>query len=82
MPTLTTPKIAEQLWARDRLFGRYRIDRGVTLVVSGSTVRAVQYPLQEELGGYDHVYMGGHVYTITSAEAAVLTAAGYGAYIT
>lgn len=28
------------------------------------------------------VYLGGHVHTITSAEAADLTAAGYGAYIT
>ena len=28
------------------------------------------------------VYLGGHVHTIASAEAADLTAAGYGAYIT
>lgn len=82
MPILTTPKITEQMWARDRLFGRYHIERGVSLLVTGSTVRAAQYPLQEELDDYDHVYMGGKVYDITSAEAAVLTAAGYGAYIT
>lgn len=28
------------------------------------------------------VYLGGHIYPITTAEAADLTAAGYGAYIT
>lgn len=82
MPTLTTPSVQENLWARDRLFGRYHIDRGVTLAVTGSTVKALQYELQENLATYDHVYVGGKIYTITQAEADTLTAAGYGAYIT
>ena len=82
MPTLTTPSTPENLWTRDRLFGRYRLNRGVTLAVKGSTVTQLQYPLQEDLATYDFVYQGGRIYTISSAEAATLTAAGYGAYIT
>jgi len=80
--TLTTPTVDEGIWTNDRLFSRYRIARGVTLLVSGSTVTAVQYPEQEDLDGYDHVYLGGHVYTLTPEEATILIAAGYGAYIT
>jgi hypothetical protein len=44
-------------------------------------VTEAQYPYQDDLDGYDAVYLGGHVYEITDAEAAVLIAAGYGANI-
>lgn len=81
MPTLTTPSIIEHLWSRDRLFGRYHINRGVTLAVTGAVVKAVQYDLQEDLATYDHVYMGGAIYQISQDEADVLIAAGYGEYI-
>lgn len=82
MPTLTTPSVLEAHWSTDRLFSRYSIHRGVTLAVSGETVSAIQYPLQEDLEHYDRVYMGGQIYEITQAEADVLTAAGWGEYIT
>lgn len=82
MPTLNTPKTRDNLWTSDRLFGRYGLDRGVTLAVKGAAVTILQYPLQDDLAAYDKVYMGGHTYTITQAEADTLTAAGYGSYIT
>lgn len=82
MPTLNTPSTLESLWTNDRLFGRYKLHRGVTLAVTGATVKAIQYPLQEDLATYDRVYTGGHTYNITQAEADVLSAAGWGAYIT
>lgn len=81
MPTLTTPSIEDHLWSSSRLFGRYRLNRGITLAVQGSTVTVLQYPLQDDLAGYDHVYFGGHIYSITQAEADTLTAAGYGSLI-
>lgn len=82
MPTLTTPTVDEPLETEHPLFGRYKLTRGVSLLVSGSTVVSAQYPNQEDLDLYDHVYLGGRSYDITSEEAAVLTAAGYGSYIT
>lgn len=82
MPTLETPTVDENLWSSHPLWSRYRLARGVTLLVSGSNVYATQYPHQEDLEQYDHVYLGGHVHTITPAGAAILTAAGYGDYIT
>jgi hypothetical protein len=58
------------------------VARGVTLIVNGSTVTATLYPYQDDLSNADHYYLGGHEYTISDAEAAILTAAGYGSYLT
>jgi hypothetical protein len=59
----------------------YKREVGVSLLVSGSTVTEIQVPWQGDLENYDYFYQGGRRTPITSAEAAVLTAAGYGAYI-
>lgn len=82
MPTLRPPEVLDHLWTNDPLFSRYRQHRGVSLLVSGTAVTATQYPYQEDLDAYDHVYMGGHEYEISEAEAEILTDAGYGDYIT
>lgn len=84
MPTLTPPTEDQNLETHDRLFGRYKLTRGLTLLVSGSTVILAQYPDHQDIadGLYDFVYLGGRSYDISDAEAATLTAAGYGAYIT
>jgi hypothetical protein len=82
MATLRTPTYAENLWTDDRLFARYKLDRGYTLLVSGTTVTQTTYPYLGDLAQYDHVYLGGHEYPLTSAEVTILTNAGYGAYIT
>ncbi len=82
MPTLTPPTVDDPIESDHPMWGRYKLTRGVTLLVSGATVTAVQYPAQEDLGAYDFVYLGGRAHVISTDEAAVLTAAGYGAYIT
>lgn len=82
MPTLTTPTEDQPLETDHPLFGRYKLKRGITLLVSGPTVIEVQYPNLEDLDDFDFVYMGGRSYSITNDEAATLTAAGYGSYIT
>lgn len=64
------------------LFERYDLPRGVTLVVNGATVTEHQFPSQDTLLAATAYYRGGYIHTITSAEATVLTDAGYGAYIT
>jgi hypothetical protein len=58
------------------------VPRGVTLIINGSTVTATLYPYQDDLSNADSYYLGGHAYTISDSQAAILTAAGYGSYLT
>lgn len=82
MPTLRTPTYDENMWAPgSRLFSRYKLARGFTLLVSGTTVTEATYPYQEDLLGFDYVYLGGHEYDLTPTEVTILTNAGYGAFI-
>ena len=57
------------------------IARGVTFIVNGSTVTTTMYPYQDDLYNADWYVLGGHQQVITDAQAAVLIAAGYGAYV-
>ena len=58
------------------------VARGVTLIVNGNEVEATLYPYQNTLADADYYFLGGHEYTITDEQAAVLIAAGYGDYLT
>jgi hypothetical protein len=58
------------------------IARGVTLIVTGSTVEATLYPYQDTLADADFYILGGHTQQITDAQAAILIAAGYADYVT
>lgn len=84
MPFFTTPTVDDPLESRHALWGRYKLTRGLTLLVSGSTVIEAQYPNHQDITDnlYDYVYYGGRTYEISDAEAATLIAAGYGSYIT
>lgn len=83
MPTFNPPVAAKQNPAfRSRLGAFFRNDVGRTVLKTGSTYTTVQYPSDAQVRAANAVYMGGHVYTISAAEAADLTAAGYGSYIT
>lgn len=78
---LRTPTVDEAMDVYTGLWKFYKISRGITLLVSGSTVTETRYPWQEDLLNYDYVYLGGHEYELTAAEVTILTNAGYGAYI-
>lgn len=82
MPSFTPPTVDQGLETSNPLFRYYKLKRGISVLVTGSTVRQVQYPSQDDCAAADFVYLGGHIYTISDAEAATLTAAGLGAYIT
>jgi hypothetical protein len=58
------------------------IARGKTLIVNGTQVEETLYPYQNTLADADAYYLGGHVYTLTDAEAQILINAGYGSYLT
>jgi hypothetical protein len=57
------------------------IARGVTFIVNGSEVTTTMYPYQNDLSSADWYVLGGDVTVITDEQAAVLTAAGYGDYL-
>jgi hypothetical protein len=58
------------------------IARGITLLVNGSVVTENRTPSQDDLSDADAYYLGGHEYTISDSEAAILIAAGYSSYLT
>ena len=57
------------------------VARGLTLIVSGSSVEATLYPYQDTLFDADFYILGGHTQEITDEQAAILIAAGYGDYV-
>ena len=58
------------------------IPRGVTLLVTGTSVAENRTPSQDDLADADTYYLGGHNYTIDDAAAQILIDAGYGDYLT
>jgi hypothetical protein len=58
------------------------IPRGVSLLVTGTTVTATQTPSQDDLAAASYYFLGGHEYTISDAQATVLINAGYSSYVT
>jgi N4-gp56 family major capsid protein len=58
------------------------IPRGQTLIVNGTTVTATLTPSQDDLAAASYYFLGGHEYEISDYQAGVLTAAGYGSWIT
>jgi hypothetical protein len=82
MPTFTPPTVEEGINAAKGLFRYFRHRQGISIGVLGSTVTQLRFPYQEDMLAYDVVYLGGYVHNITTAQALVLTNAGYGAYIT
>ena len=82
MPTFEPPKIAETPAGGGRLFERYKLDRGVSVLIERGVVRLARYPSLDEILAADKHYLGGYVHTITDEEADVLRDAGLGEYIT
>ena len=74
-----TPTVLEGPAGLDRLFGRIRIDRGVSIQeLPQGTYRALRYPTQDEIAEAFFFYMGGHEYIVDDATKAALIAAGIG----
>jgi hypothetical protein len=78
----TPPTVDETPAGFGRLMWRYRIARGDTILVNGTTVTRVRTPGVDETISADYCYQGGHIYPITPVERTILINAGYGAYIT
>lgn len=63
------------------LFDRLARPHGVSLLKTNGTYRQVEGPTDEDMAAADITYLGGHTYTVTRAEGAELTEAGYGAWV-
>lgn len=81
--TPPTQKLHYGNWFTQPLTSRIGYPTGATLLKSNGfyTIRW-DAPSQIDINSADIVYLGGHVYTVSQAEAAALTAAGYGSNIT
>ena len=58
------------------------VARGQTIIVNGTTVTLTLTPSQDELAAASYYFLGGHEYEISDYQAGVLTAAGYGTWLT
>jgi len=58
------------------------VARGQTLIVNGTTVTITMTPNQDDLAAASYYFLGGHEYVISDYQAGVLTAAGYGSWLT
>lgn len=76
------PTVDESPAGFSRLFWRYRIARGDSILVYGQSTVRVRTPAVQDTQEADYCYLGGHIYTITQVERDILVANGYGANIT
>jgi len=58
------------------------INRGITLLVTGTTVTQNRTPSQDDLAAADVYYLGGHTYVLDDTAAQILINAGYSEYLT
>lgn len=73
----TTPTISEGPAGTGRLFGRYRLVRGITVLKIDGIYYEMRYPSSEEIDAAQEAYIGGYTYEVSAGEKAGLEAAGY-----
>jgi len=72
------PQVFETPMAWDRLFVRYGIHRGVTVMMVDGTYSSYRFPSQTEMATASEVYLGGHEYIIDEKTKTRLTDANIG----
>ena len=78
MPIFRPPTVDEGPAGGGRLFYRYKITRGDSVVKNGGTYTRVRTPSLDEYLAATFVYQGGHEYEVTEAEKTALINAGIG----
>lgn len=74
----TTPVVEEGPSGGHRLFYFFKLNRGVSVVKSGSSYYLKRYMSEDEIKTYDKFYQGGLKHSVTEAEKAELIAGGIG----
>lgn len=82
MPTFIPPAIHEGIPGARGLWRFYRMPRGVSVAIVAGEATTIRYPDQNDFDTAEALFLGGHEYDITDEQATVLTAAGFGDYIT
>jgi hypothetical protein len=77
--TFRTPSVDEgpASWS-DRLFVRVKLARGISILETSGSYRALRFPTQDEIAASTTAYIGGHEYLVTDSVKAALIAAGVG----
>ena len=73
----TTPTISEGPAGEGRLFERFRLVRGITVLKIDGEYFEVRYPSSEEIDAADIAYIGGYSYEVEEGEKTQLEEAGY-----
>ena len=73
----TTPTISEGPAGHGRLFSRYRLVRGISVLKIDGVYYEMRYPSAEEVAAAQKAYIGGYSYPVDATEKAALEAAGY-----
>jgi hypothetical protein len=73
----TTPTVSEGPLAEGRLFSRFRLTKGVSVLKKDGEYTEIRFPSSEETTAADIFYLGGGTYEVSASEAADLQAAGY-----
>ena len=72
-----TPTVSEGPAAEGRLFSRFRLTRGVSVMKIDGTYYELRNPSSEDVEAAEAFYLGGVRHVVTEAEKADLEAAGY-----
>ncbi len=73
----TTPTISEGPAGEGRLFSRYRLVRGISVLKIDGVYYSMRYPSAEEVAAAQEAYIGGYSYEVNATQKAALEAAGY-----
>lgn len=73
----TTPTISEGPAGEGRLFSRYRLVRGITVLKIDGEYYQLRYPSAEEVAAAEVAYIGGYSYEVSESEKTQLEAAGF-----
>jgi hypothetical protein len=73
----TTPTISEGPAGEGRLFSRYRLTRGISVLKIDGQYYETRSPSSEDIAAAQAAYIGGYSYEVSAGERAALQAAGY-----
>lgn len=73
----TTPTISEGPAGEGRLFSRFRLVRGISVLKIDGEYYELRTPSSEEIDAAQEAYIGGYSYEVSAGEKADLEAAGY-----
>lgn len=71
------PQVMESWPTRDRFLSRVVSPRGVGVLIKDGIIHLTRAITQDEEKEYDHVFFGGHIYTLDNDDAVLLMSYGY-----